>query len=38
MEGSSKIINSLVKTTPKAIPLRMQTIKTLDAFENLNQE
>ena len=38
MEGSSKIINSVVKTTPKATPLRMQTIKTLDAFENLNQE
>ncbi|MDJ0616819.1 MAG: hypothetical protein QNJ63_08745 [Calothrix sp. MO_192.B10] len=38
MEGSSKILNSLIKTTPEATPLRTQTIKTLDAFEKLNRE
>jgi hypothetical protein len=38
MESSSNILSSLVKITPEAIPLRKQTIKTLNAFEKLNRE
>ena len=37
-EKTSRVLNSVLKTTPKGTPLRKQTIRTLNAFENLNRE
>ena len=38
LETTSKVLNSVLKTTPKGTPLRKQTIRTLNAFENLNRQ
>ncbi len=38
LERTSKVLNSVLKTTPEGTPLRKQTIKTLNAFANLNKE
>lgn len=38
LENTSRVLNSVLKTTPEGTPLRKQTIKTLNAFENLNRE
>ena len=38
LEKTSKVLSSVLKTTPEGTPLREQTMITLNAFENLNRE